>query len=106
MATLPRELKKKVADVYLADKQRLGELDPTALESFASNVLKLIEHERRETGSSHDLEVLEQSMKHLKHDSVQLKNCEPNTDDYDFTRNDLENLLNSTERWLRMEDLI
>jgi len=56
--------------------------------------------------SSHDLEVLEQSMKHLKEDSEKLKNLQPSTDDYDFTRNDCKNLLNSTKRWLKAEELI
>jgi Holliday junction resolvase RusA-like endonuclease len=106
MATLPQEFKKKVADLYLTSSKRLEELDPATLESFTSKVLQLIEQERKGTESSHDLEVLEQSMKHLKHDSAQLKNYKPNTDDYDFTRNDVKNLLNSTKRWLKTEGLI
>lgn len=106
MATLPIEFKKKIAELYLKNRQRLDELDPDAMESFASEVLEIIGREKEISQSSHDLEVLEQSMKHLKQDSSLLKNYKPNTDDYDFTRNDCKNLLNSTKRWLKMEGLI
>jgi len=69
-------------------------------------VLETIGREKERGQSSHDLEVLEQNMKHLKQDSALLKNYEPKTDDYDFTRNDCKNLLNSTKRWLKLEGLI
>jgi len=106
MATLPIEFKKKIAELYLKNRQRLDEFDPDALESFASEVLEIIDGEKEKAQSSHDLEVLEQSMKHLKQDSTLLKNYKPKTDDYDFTRNDCKNLLNSTKRWLKTEGLI
>jgi len=108
MATLPKELKKSIADLYLANKQSLDKLDPDMLGSFASEVLEIIrrEKEKAPSSSSHDLEVLEQSMKHLKQDSALLKNYQPKTDDYDFTQNDCKNLLNSTKRWLKIEGLI
>ncbi len=106
MASLPVEFKKRIADLYLTRQQRLEELDPNALELFAYELLQMIAEEKEKTGSSHDLEVLEQSMRHLKKDSALLKNYKPNTDDYDFTRNDCKNLLNSTKRWLKMEELI
>jgi len=66
----------------------------------------MIEREKERARPTHDLEVLEQSMKHLKQDSALLRNYEPNTDEYDFTLNDCKNLLNSTKRWLKMEGLI
>lgn len=107
MATLSNEFKKKVANLYLQRRQKLEEIDPDALESFASEVLAMIEEEtKRVSQPSHDMEVLRQSMTHLKQDSALLKGYQPNTDDYDFTRNDCKNLLNSTKRWLKMEGLI
>ena len=106
MASLSMKFKKKIADLYLNNTQTLDKLDPDALESFASELLKLIAEEKEKAGTSHDLEVLEQSMKHLRQDSALLKNSKPNTDDYDFTRNDCKNLLNSTKKWLKTEGLI
>jgi hypothetical protein len=106
MASLPMKFKKKIADLYLKNTQTLDKLDPDALESFASELLKLIAEEKENAGASHDLEVLEQSMKHLRQDSALLKNNKQDTDDYDFTRNDCKNLLNSTKKWLKTEGLI
>ncbi|HKZ94780.1 MAG TPA: hypothetical protein VJ249_09420 [Candidatus Bathyarchaeia archaeon] len=106
MATLSKEFKKKVAELYSKKKHSLDQLDPNALEQFASEALKAIQKEKENTPSSHDIEVLEQAMKHLKQDSTKLKNLQPDTDDYDFTRNDCKNLLNSTRRWLKTEELI
>jgi hypothetical protein len=104
---LSNEFKKKVADLYLKRREKLEEIDPDTLESFASEVLAMIEEEtKRVSQPSHDMEVLRQSMTHLKQDSALLKDYQPNTDDYDFTRNDCKNLLNSTKRWLKMEGLI
>jgi hypothetical protein len=45
-------------------------------------------------------------MRHLRQDSALLKNNKQDTDDYDFTRNDCKNLLNSTKKWLKTEGLI
>ena len=106
MATLPIDLKRKIAEVYSRNRQRLDKLEPSAMESFASELLQLIEKEKEHSQASHDLEVLGQSMKHLKDDSERLQNYKPGTDDYDFTFNDCKNLLNSTKRWLKMERLI
>ncbi len=106
MASLSIELKRKIADLYEGKRKRLEELDPRALESFASELLEIIEREREKSQPSHDLKVLEESMKHLKHDSATLKNSKPETDDYDFALNDCKNLLNSTRKWLKMEGLI
>jgi len=106
MTSLPEEFKRKVADLYLKRKQSLDELNPTALEPFASEVLEAIQKEKENTPTSHDIEVLELAMHHLRQDSAKLKNLQPDTDDYDFTRNDCKNLLNSTKRWLKTEELI
>lgn len=106
MDFLPQQFKKKIADIYSKKKQKLDEIDPEALESFASEVLSAIKHEKEKTPLSHDLEVLEQSMRHLKHDSTTLRKLKPGTDDYDFTRNDCRSLINSTKRWLKIEKLI
>lgn len=106
MTNLSNEFKKKIADLYSKHKQSLDQLDPNALEQFASEALEAIQKEKENTSSSHDIEVLEQAMKHLKQDSAKLENLQPDTDDYDFTRNDCKNLLNSTKRWLRTEELL
>jgi len=100
------EFKRKIADLYLENKQKMEELDPETLVKFASGLLRLIEGEKQETQPSHDLGVLEQSMKHLKDDSTRLKNLKPNADDYNFTRSDCRNLVNSTKNWLIREGLI
>jgi len=44
-------------------------------------------------------------MKHLKKDSEELKKWKPGTDDYEFAANDCKNLVNSTKKWLKMENL-
>jgi len=106
MDNLSVEFKRKIANLYSTKKQKLDEINPQALELFASEVLDAIKHEKEKTQSSHDLEVLEQSMKHLKQDSVALGKLRPNTDDYDFTYNDCKSLINSTKRWLKIEKLI
>jgi len=106
MDNLSEEFKKKIANLYSKKRQKLDEIDPQALELFASEVLDAIKQEKERTRSSHDLEVLEQSMKHLKQDSATLRKLKPNTDDYDFTHNDCKSLINSTKRWLRIEKLI
>lgn len=106
MDNLSEEFKKKIANLYSKRKQKLDEIDPEALESFASEALGAIIEEKEKTSSSHDLEVLEQSMRHLKQDSATLRKLKPNTDNYDFTRNDCKSLINSTQRWLKIEKLI
>lgn len=106
LAALSIELEKRIADLYTKNRQALEELDPNAMEAFASSVLEIIETEKERAAVSHDTEVLEQSMKHLRNDSALLKNYEPNTDDYDFTRNDCKNLITSTRMWLQMDGLI
>ncbi len=106
MSKLSPELKGKIADLYLKNRDRLDELDPDALQSFASELLEMIGREKERRQSYHDLEVLEISVKHLKDDSARLRSFKPGTDDYDFARNDCRNLMNSTRKWLKLEGLI
>jgi hypothetical protein len=106
LAALSIEVKKEIAAKYTENRQKLEELDAEALEVFASEVLEMIENEKKQAEISHDTEVLERSMKHLKNRSVLLKKYEPNTDDYDFTRNDCKNLVTSTRIWLQKDGLI
>ncbi len=47
MATLSRELKRKVADIYLQNKQKLETYSSDAMESFASEMLKIVGNEKR-----------------------------------------------------------
>ena len=84
----------------------MNQLDPKALTMFASELLKLIRQEKEKSGSSHDLEVLEGSIRHLKNDSEKLKKSKPESGDYDFAANDCRKVINSTKKWLKMENLI
>ena len=106
MATLPIEFKRKVADLYIEKRTKLEENDPNTMESFASELLKMIQKEKDSILAKHDLEVLESSMKILKNQAVKLKGLEPETDAYDFTLNDCKNLVESTKRWMKMEGLL
>lgn len=106
MTKLSPELKGKIADLYLKNRARLEQLDPAAMQSFASELLELIGREKARRQSYHDLEVLEDSVKHLKDDSARLRSFKPGTDDYDFALDDCRNLVNSTRKWLKLEGLI
>ncbi|UCC57894.1 MAG: hypothetical protein JSW14_05900 [Candidatus Bathyarchaeum sp.] len=106
MSTLPSEFKRKVADLYLEKKTKLEELDTDTMESFASELLTMIQEEKDSIPAKHDLEVLESSMKILKNQAMKLKWFEPETDAYDFTLNDCKNLVESTKRWLKLEGLL
>jgi len=100
------DLKRKIADLYKENEKKLNELDPDVLDSFVSRLLELIRSEKEKSRFSHDLDVLEESMRHLKNDLAKLKASKPGTDDYDFAANDCKNLIKSTEKWLKMEGLI
>lgn len=104
--SIPIEFKRKVADLYLEKKTKLDELDPESLESFASEILNMIQEEKDKIPAKHDLGVLESSMKILKNQANKLKGFEPDTDAYDFTLNDCNNLLSSTKKWLKLEGLL
>ena len=106
MATLPFEFKRKVADLYLGNRKSLEELDPNTMESFASELQDMIEKEKETSLAHHDLEILDYNMKLLKNYAAKLKQYEPETDEYDFTRNDCKNLIDSTKKWLKLEGLI
>ncbi len=104
--SIPVELKRNIADSYLKNRDMLEQLNPIVMQSFASGVLEIIKREKEKSHHSHDLEILEQSMEHLKNDSTLLSKFRPETDDYDFALNDCQNLLNSMEKWLEMEGII
>ena len=106
MATLSISFKRKVADLYLENRTKLEKLDPTAMKSFASELLKMINNEKKKSDALHDLEILEYNMELLRSYSSKLKQYKPETDEYDFTRNDCKNLVDSTKRWLKLEGLL
>lgn len=106
MSGVSFDLKRKIANLYTENENKLNQLDPKALRMFASELLELIRQEKEKSGSSHDLEVLEGSIRHLKSDSEELKKSKPGSDDYDFAANDCRKVINSTKKWLKMENLI
>jgi hypothetical protein len=103
---VPTRLKREIADLYLKNSKKLDAVDAEALQSFASRVLEVISRMDSRLQLSHDLEVLKESMTHLKNDSLKLEKAEPNSDDYDFAHNDCKNLLNSVKKWLKLEGLL
>jgi len=105
-ASFSTELKRKIAALYLENRKTLEELEPAAMESFASELLEMLAKEKEKAEFFHDLEVLEGNMKHLKDDAAVLKSSKPGTDDYQFARNDCKNLVNSMKKWLELERLI
>jgi hypothetical protein len=106
VTNLSEEFKQKVAELYLKNKMKLEKLDPPAMESFASKTLDLIKREKTKSSSLHDLQILEYNMGLLKNYSAALDMYTPDTDEYDFTQNDCKNLINSTKKWLTLEQLI
>jgi hypothetical protein len=106
MGTLPIEFKKKVADMYLSNREELEKLDPTTMELFASQVLEIVNKEKKKTDALHDLEILEYNIGLFKNYSTALKGYEKETDEYDFTQNDCKNLMDSTKKWLKLEGLL
>lgn len=106
MSGVSFDLKRKIANLYTENENTLNQLDPKALTMFASELLELIRQEQEKAGSSHDLEVLEGSIRHLNNDSEKLKKSKPGSDDYDFAANDCRKVINSTKNWLKMENLI
>jgi hypothetical protein len=106
MDDLPIELKREIADLYLKNRKKLEDVDATASESFALKVLEIIGRVKDQFKFPHDLEVLKQSMEHLKNDCSTLKRLTQGSDDYDFARNDCKSLINSVKRWLTIEGLM
>jgi hypothetical protein len=100
------EFTKKVAVLYLEDRISLENLDPNTMESFASELLEMISKEKKKSKALHDLGILEYNMKLLQNYSAKLKEYEPETDEYDFTRNDCKNTITSTKKWLKLEGVI
>ena len=106
MTTLSAEFKKKVADFYLKNREKLETLDSNTMESFATELLEIINKEKKKSDALHDLELLEHNMGLLKTYASKLKQYTPETDEYDFTQNDCKNLVDSTKKWLTLEGLI
>lgn len=106
MTTLSDEFKKQVADLYIQNREQLEKLDAEAMEDFATQVLQLVVKEKKQSEALHDLELLEYNMALLKNYSASLKNYKPDTDKYDFTKNDAKNLVDATKKWLTLEKLI
>jgi hypothetical protein len=106
MTTLSAEFKRKVADLYLKKKTKLEEYNPETMESFASELLEMVGEEKKKSQALHDLEILEYNMKMLQDYASKLKGYKPDTDEYDFTRNDCKTTIDSTKKWLKLEGLI
>ncbi len=106
MGNLSADFKGKIADLYIDNREKLEKIDTATMESFAIQILEMIDKEKKKTDALHDLEVLEYNMKLLKNYSTALKRYEPETDEYDFTQNDCKNIVNSTKNWLKLEGLI
>ena len=106
MTTLSADFTRKVADLYIQKRNSLEKLDPTKMETFATETLDIINKEKKKSDALHDLKILDYNMGLLKHYSVAFKKYEPETDEYDFTQNDCKNVIYSTKRWLKLEGLI
>ena len=106
MGNLSVDFKRKVADLYIDNREKLEKLEATTMESFATKILEMINIEKSKKNALHDLEILDYNMGLLKNYSTALKGYEPETDEYDFTQNDCKNLIDSTKKWLKLEGLI
>ena len=106
MTSLSIEFKKKVADAYIKNREKLEKLNANTMESFATQILEIINKEKKKSDALHDLGILEQNMQLLKNYSSKLKDYKPDTDEYDFTQNDCKNVVDSTKKWLTLEGLI
>jgi hypothetical protein len=106
LTTLSAEFKKKIADMYSKNRDKLEALEPKSMQFFSSRILELITQEKKKSDAIHDLEILEYNMGLLKNYSSSLNHYEPETDDYDFTRIDCKKLVDSTKKWLTLEKLI
>jgi hypothetical protein len=106
VASLSMDFKRKVAELYLENRTKLEKLDPNSMEAFATEILEMVNKEKKKSDALHDMEILEYNMGLLKNYSAALKGYEPETDEYDFTRNDCKNLMDSTKKWLTLEGLI
>ncbi len=106
MGNLSVDFKRKVADLYIDNREKLEKLEATTMESFATKIIEMINIEKTKINALHDLEILDYNMGLLKNYSTALKGYEPETDEYDFTQNDCKNLIDSTKKWLKLEGLI
>ena len=106
MGNLSVDFKRKVADLYIDNREKLEKLEVTTMKSFATKIIEIIDIEKTKTNALHDLEILDYNMGLLKNYSTALKGYEPETDEHDFTQNDCKNLIDSTKKWLKLEGLI
>ncbi|MDG6223111.1 MAG: hypothetical protein IAX21_01985 [Candidatus Bathyarchaeota archaeon] len=106
MTTLSEEFMKKVAELYQNNRTKLENLDESALEKFASKILELIKKEKKQSSALHDLQILEYNMGKLKNYAEALATYKPDTDEYDFTKNDCKNIVDATKKWLTLENKI
>lgn len=106
MSTLSIEFKRKIANLYLENRKKLEKFNPNSTDSFASELVAMISEEKKKSKALHDLEILDYNMKMLQSYAAKLKEYEPETDEYDFTRNDCKNTIDSTKKWLKLEGLI
>ncbi len=104
--TLSDEFKRQVADLYLKKKTKLEKYEPKTMESFASELLGMVGEEKKKSEVHHDLEILEYNMKMLQNYASKLKEYKIDTDEYDFTKNDCKNIIDSAKKWLKLEALI
>ena len=54
------------------------------MESFATEILEIVNKERKKSDALHDLEILDYNIKLLNNYSAPLKQYEPETDEFDF----------------------
>lgn len=106
MTTLSEEFMKKVAELYQNNRIKLENLDESALEKFAAKILELIKKEKKHSSALHDLQILEYNMGKLKNYASALATYKPDTDEYDFTKNDCKNIIDATKKWLTLENQI
>lgn len=104
MTTLSKDFMKKVAELYKNNRTKLENFEAQTMEKFANKILELIKKEKKQSSALHDLQILEYNMGKLKNYASALATYKPDTDEYDFTRNDCKNLIDSTKKWLKMEN--
>jgi hypothetical protein len=62
MGNLSVDFKRKVADLYIDNREKLEKLEATTMESFAAKNIEMINNEKKKTNALHDLEILDYNM--------------------------------------------
>lgn len=86
------------------NRTQLENFEAQTMEKFADKVLELIKKEKKQSSTLHDLQILKYNMGKLKNYAAALTTYKPDTDEYDFTRNDCKNIIDSTKKWLTLEN--